>query len=254
MLPAGNNGPRPAALVTGGSRRLGRELCLGLARRGFDIALHYRESHSAARATAGDIAQTGGSCELFQADLTDPAQVERLIPSVLERFPSLELLINSASIWRPSGFLASTRDELKENLAVHIETPYLLSRDFARLAGAGQIVNILDTAITAKTSVFFPYLLTKKALLELTIMCAAELAPGIRVNAVAPGQVLPPEGAARLAHRRQPEDNPLGRAGSTHDVLKAVIFLIENPHFTGQCLFVDGGAHLCTASGRFDGG
>ncbi|MBY0546530.1 MAG: SDR family NAD(P)-dependent oxidoreductase [Candidatus Obscuribacterales bacterium] len=239
-----DNSVRGTALVTGAGRRLGLAIAVHLARLGFDIAIHYNESADGAAQCAGDVVGEGRKCQLFQADLSKSAQAETLVESVAGAMPPLTLIVNSASVWKPVSFVESSTAELLENLSVHLVAPYLLIRDFARLGQRGQVINILDSAISSNRTQFFPYLLSKRALAELTTMSAAELAPGIRVNAVAPGTVLPTVGEAAAVFTVTPQCNPLKHHGSPEDVLKAIDFLVNSPHVTGQCLFVGGGDHL----------
>lgn len=235
---------RGTALVTGAGRRLGLAIAVHLARLGFDIAIHYNESADGADQCAREVILEGRKCQLFQADLSETSQAERLVERVASAMPSMTLIVNSASVWKPVSFVESSTAELLENLSVHLVSPYLLIRDFARLGQPGQVINILDSAVSSNRTQFFPYLLSKRALAELTAMCAAELAPRIRVNAVAPGTVLPTEGEAAAVFTVTPQCNPLQHYGAPEDVLKAIEFLVNSPHVTGQCLFVGGGDHL----------
>lgn len=235
---------RGTALVTGAGRRLGLAIAVHLARLGFDIAIHYNESVDGAEQCGREVVLEGRKCQLFQADLSETSQAERLVERVATTMPSMTLIVNSASVWKPVSFVESSTAELLNNLSVHLVSPYLLIRDFARLGQRGQVINILDSAIGSNRTQFFPYLLSKRALAELTTMTAAELAPAIRVNAVAPGTVLPTEGEAAAVFTVTPQCNPLQHFGSPEDVLKAIEFLVNSPHVTGQCLFVGGGDHL----------
>lgn len=237
-------GQRSAALVTAGAKRVGKVLALRLASRGFDIALHYNNSKSEAEATAKEIEGSGTKCELFQADLTDTEELQRLIPAVMERMPELKVLVNNASIWHGGKFLESSLEELAEFTKVHLEAPYILTRDFARLARHGLVVNIVDSNIVKHTSNNFAYLLSKKALYDFTMLAATELAPEIRVNAIAPGAVLVPEDERKEKYEQKFTQNPLERAGSPDDVADALDYLLSGDHISGQCIFVSGGKHL----------
>lgn len=238
------SGHHKAALVTAGAKRVGKALALRLAARGFDIALHYMSSEKEAESTAEEIRKTGRNCQLFRADMRDERQVEQLIQSVMERMPGLCLLLNNASIWKEGSFLESTRDELNEYIKIHLEAPYILTRDFARLARRGLVVNIIDSNIVKHSSKHFAYLLSKKALYDFTMMAATELAPEIRVNAIAPGLVLVPEDDRKQEYENKFEQNPLKRPGSPEDVADALDFLLTSEHVSGQCIFVSGGKQL----------
>ncbi len=233
-----------AALVTAGARRLGKALCLKLAANGFDIALHYRSSEDDARKTAAEIEALGQRCYLVQADLSKEEQLEELLEAVIAELPGLCVLVNNASSWQPGSFLDSSLNELRQYMQVHLEAAYVLSRDFARLAQLGLIVNILDSNIVKESTEHFAYLLSKKALHSFTMMAAKELAPNIRVNAIAPGAVLVPEDDRKEKYEKKFGKNPLKRAGSPEDVADALEYLLKAEHVSGQCIFVSGADHL----------
>ncbi len=233
------------ALVTGAGRRLGRAIALRLAEKGFDIAIHYNGSSEDAESCAREVTARNRKCGLFRANLLDAAELQSLVEDVSNRMACLSLLVNNASIWKPASFIESSARDLYENVGIHLVAPYLLTRDFARLAQQGQVINILDTEISKNYSSFFPYLLTKKALHELTMMCALELAPRFRVNALAPGIVLPvPAEDSAESYKKLLDDNPLCHGGGPADVLAGLEYLLSSPHVTGQCLFISGGDQL----------
>lgn len=233
-----------AALVTGGARRVGKALALRLAQRGYDIALHFNSSSSDAQETKNEIEKKGRHCHLFQTNLMEDEALEHLLPSVIERLPGLNLLVNNASIWKEGNFLNSTKEELDEYLRIHVEVPYLLTRDFAKLARKGLVINVIDSNIVKHSSRYFAYLLSKKALYDFTLLAASELAPEIRVNAIAPGAVQAPEDERKEEYESKFSQNPLNRPGSADDVADALEFLINSEHISGQCIFVSGGKHL----------
>lgn len=236
--------PRKAALVTGGARRIGEAVCRALARRGYSIALHYKTSGAAAEQTAKRIHKDGGVCATFACDLADARATEDLVPSVIEEFGRLDVLVNSASIFEKSTLAEGSLDVWDRHFAVNLKAPYILMRAFAHYAKQGSIVNILDTHVGRNKTAHAAYLLSKKTLGELTRMAAVEFAPRIRVNAVAPGIILPPGSQTdgyldRLARRI-----PLQRKGKVENIAHAVLFLLENDYVTGQIIYADGGEHL----------
>lgn len=232
------------ALVTAGARRVGKVLALRLASVGFDIALHYCNSKGEAESTALQIQKLGRCCHIFQADFRDKIQLQELLPSVAQCMPGLALLINNASVWDQGKFLDSSLEELSDYLRIHVEAPFILTRDFARVAQKGLVVNIIDSNIVKHKSDNFSYLLSKKALYDFTLMAAAELAPCIRVNAIAPGAVLAPEDERKAKYLDKFAKNPLERPGSPDDVADALIFLLKSQHISGQIIFASGGKHL----------
>ncbi|HOF17451.1 MAG TPA: SDR family oxidoreductase [Phycisphaerae bacterium] len=232
-------------LITGAARRIGRALALGLARRGWDIALHYHRSRQEAESAAEQVRQAGRMCELFPADLSDPQAVRTLIPRVFEKCPHCRVLINNASIFERAPLVETTEDLFDRHFAVNFRAPLFLSKDFAARCGeGGQIVNLLDAKIERTFTPYFAYALSKKALAAFTELAARELAPRVRVNGVCPGLILPPEGEGPEYLARLAKKIPAGRAGAVDDVVQAVLFLLENEFVTGQILFADGGEHL----------
>jgi len=235
---------RPAVLVTGGARRIGRAVALALAADGFDVAVHYNRSAPDAVKTAVAIKKTGADCDIFQADLFDEGDAAGLLWSVAKRFPSLSVLVNSASLFVPSDMGGEDTELLQKHWAVHVKAPWVLTAEFAKIVKSGVVVNFLDAAIAKNKTDFGAYLLSKKALAELTMMQAVRFAPHVRVNAVAPGLILAPEGRGSWYLKKRAAGVPLKRPGNVQDVTRAVRFLIASDYVTGQTIFVDGGEHL----------
>lgn len=232
------------ALITGGAKRIGKAIALALAERGIHIALHYQHSQDASEKTANAIREMGVQCERFQCDLSDLGAVEALIPAVRKKFGCCHLLINNASIFQRAPLLDTPIELMERIIRINLEAPLLLSRSLAAGDREGQIINLLDTKITADHSPYFIYLLTKKALSEATRMAAVELGPKIRVNGIAPGLILPSADSGPEAFERMGQKIPLQSTGDPSVIVRAVLFLLDNPFVTGECLFVDGGEHL----------
>lgn len=233
-----------AVLVTGGAQRIGRAICLSLAQRGYDIALHYHHSKKEVLELAREISRQGVRCETFACDLSKESQVLVLLEKVYKRFLHLNLLINNASIFLPSEFGRRGLKLLDEHWAVNFKAPFILSGEFARLCRKGQIINILDTKVVKNKTAHAGYLISKKALHELTKMTAVEWAPRIRVNAVAPGIILPPPGKGNEYMAKRARQIPLQKQGDVRYVTQSVEFLMDNEFVTGQVIFADGGEHL----------
>ncbi|MDP8243773.1 MAG: SDR family oxidoreductase [Candidatus Hinthialibacter antarcticus] len=232
------------ALITGGSRRIGREIALTLARQGWRIALHYNHSCNDAEQLASEIQKNGGECELFCADLSEVKSATALITETFERCPDCNVLINNASIFERAPLLETDEDFFDRHFNINFKTPFFLTRDFARRCKQGSVINLLDTKITQKFSNYFAYTLSKKALFEFTRMAAKELAPAIRVNGVCPGLILPPPGDDEAYIERMQNRVPMKTRGRPQDIASAVLFLLENEFITGDCIFIDGGEHL----------
>jgi len=239
---------RPVALVTGGARRLGREIALELAARGWDVALHYGRSQDEARDTVQALRALGADAQAFAADLADEAACRDLVPAVLGHFGRLQAVVNNASLFEYDsvadfGFAAMDR-AWRANTAPAI----VLARALHR-AGGGAVVNLLDQKLWNPNPDYLSYTLSKAALEAATTLLAQALAPSVRVCGVAPGVTLlsGAMGDAEFdaAHRM----TPLRRSSTPQDVARAVRFLLESPAITGTTLLVDGGQHL-QAQGR----
>ncbi len=230
-----------AALITGAAIRIGRGIALGLADKGYDIALHYNSSADEAKKTADEIREIGAACELYQADLTDVSALSGLLDWFFETFPEGNLLVNNASAYIKSTIDETTIDDYDHQMALNLRAPFFLMQGFARQCREGNIINVVDNKIGFNQYHYAAYLLTKKALAELTVMAALEMAPGIRVNGIAPGVILPGTnfGGNYLEWRSQ--NIPVGGKGSVEDITKMVITILENRFVNGQIIVVDGG-------------
>ena len=221
-----------SALVTGGSRRIGAAICRELAARGAGVVVHYR--HSEAEAIAMNRALKHGVFSV-RGDLADPREREWVFREAAEWMGRVDILVNNAAVFSRDGALAA--DAVR---AVNVEAPLDLARRVAAQAGGGCVIHVLDARIARpEAGPFREYAATKRELAESVARLAREWAPDTRVNGVAPGPVLAPEGAREAAG-----DVPLGRRPTPEDVARAVAFLAESDSVTGQILFVDGGQHL----------
>ncbi|HPR63610.1 MAG TPA: SDR family oxidoreductase [Thermoanaerobaculia bacterium] len=233
-----------AALVTGGGRRIGQAVVLDLSQRGWDIALHYHNSESEALKTRDQVVAMGNRCEIFHCNLADEEDAGQLIPQVLSSFPHLQLLVNNASIFERATLSMTDPALLRRHLDINFVAPFILTRDFALHVGRGLIINIADTKVSENFTPYFAYTLSKKLLADFTAMAAKELGPGIRVNAVCPGLILPPSGEDENYLKRRSASLPLKQWGHVSDVTAAIQALIDQTFITGVCLYVDGGEHL----------
>ncbi len=233
------------ALVTGAAHRLGKAFAISLARMGYSIALHYRGSAAEADQTVKEIRALGVDCLPIRADLTVPEKIDFLFSMVDEFNMPLKVLVNSAAVM-PVG--TPQELELKDwntALDLNLRAPFLLSQQAAkRMTDGGLIVNITDIGAQKAWSRYPSYTVSKAGLESLTRMLARALAPSIRVNAIAPGLVLPsgvvtPEKWDKLVERL-----PLKRAATLLEITSTLEFLIKNEYITGQTIIVDGGYSL----------
>jgi NAD(P)-dependent dehydrogenase (short-subunit alcohol dehydrogenase family) len=234
------------ALVTGGAQRIGRAIALALAKENFAVLVHAHRSRDEAEALCGEIVAAGGRAAVVVADLSDADQVSRLVPAA-SAFGPLTLLVNNASEFERDEVGALDRARFDRTMAVNLRAPLFLSEAFAAQAPAGvdaAIVNILDQRVFKPTPLFVSYTLSKGALFTATTTLAQALAPKVRVNAVAPGPVLPSPRQTVADFARQAATLPLGRGPSPEEIAGAVLYLARAASVTGQTIAVDGGQHL----------
>jgi pteridine reductase len=229
------------ALITGSAKRIGREIALELARKGARIAVHYRSGEKEAREVAG----TAGA--VFQAELTDDAAVERMFNGIESAFRRLDILVNSASIFNAASADDATPEHWDAQMNTNAKAPFFIAQHAARLmrrSGAGKIINIADVAGEVIWPGYLPYSVSKAALIAVNRGLAKAYAPEIQVNAIAPGPVLFPDYYTDEQKKAAVERTLLRREGSAADIVRAVVFLIENDYITGEMIHVDGGRHL----------
>jgi pteridine reductase len=232
------------ALVTGAALRIGREIALALARAGVDVAIHFRQSEKQAEELREELVSLGVRAWLFQADFSDTAASQQLIPEVLAASGSLDILVNSASLFLPSTIQNLDFEGLMQHIQVNAWTPFALSREFACHTGSGKIINLLDSRIAGTDRSHASYIISKQIFAYLMNMMALEFAPRITVNGVAPGLILPPAGKDASYLNELAQTIPLKRHGEPADIADAVMYLLNSNFLTGQVIFVDGGRSL----------
>ena len=232
-----------SALVTGGGRRLGRAIAWGLARRGVHIAIHYRESESGARATAQDAEVFGVRAPLLRADLSIAEEAEALPARARDALGALDIVVNGAAVLERRRLEEVTPADWDRAMDLNLRGTFFVSKGAAAVMGetGGVIVNLADVAAFERWREYPVHCLSKAGVVALTEVLAKQLAPRIRVNAVAPGPVLLPDDWPAEAARRLADSTPLKRLGKPDDVFHAVVFLLENDYVTGETLVVDGG-------------
>lgn len=232
------------ALVTGGARRIGGAISLGLARVGADVVIHYHSSASDAQAVVEEIGKLGRRAWALEGDLADPACAGDLLERARDSAGVIDLLVNNACSFPQSRLAEVSAAELHADLDLNAIAPFLLARAFAEQDREGAIVNLLDARIADYDANHVGYHIAKRVLFSLTRMMAVEFAPRLTVNAVAPGLILAPDGKAPSYLTDLAHTNPLQRHGDVADVVDAVLFLLRSRFVTGQVVFVDGGRHM----------
>jgi pteridine reductase len=233
------------AMVTGSGKRLGRAVALGLAAQGADVVIHYRSSEPEAREVVAEIHKLGRQSVALQADLAQVPEIQKLFQRVETHFGRLDLLVNSAANFLQTDFASTTEKLWDLSLNTNLKALFFCSQAAAPLLKKtnGAIINFADIGGILGWPGFIPHSISKAGVLMLTRCLAKELAPEIRVNAIAPGTITmpgdPPEWEAdfvRLA--------PLHRSGRPDDIVAAVSYLASAEFVTGTVLVVDGGRIL----------
>lgn len=234
------------ALVTGAGRRVGRALAIALGARGMHVIVHYHASAAGADETVRLVTRAGGSGEAMQADLGRTADAERLIDQAAAARGSLDVLVNSAAVMLRTPLGETSEEQWDAMFALNVRAPYFLSQRAAPAlrAARGSIVNIADLAALETWPAYVPHGLTKASVVQMTRALARVLAPEVRVNAIAPGAVLLPEGWSEEGAERLRSTTPLRRIGSPEDVAGAMLYLLDAGFVTGELLTVDGGRHV----------
>jgi pteridine reductase len=234
------------ALVTGGAVRIGRALSLGLAEAGYDVLVHYNSSAAPAREVEKKIGGLGRRAVATSGDLSQSGDIHRVVQQVERDFGRLDVLVNSASNFYQTPVMEVTEEEWDKVMAVNLKAPFLLAQATAPMLqdARGCIVNILDMAAVQPWTRYPHHSVAKAGLLHLTRILAKALAPHVRVNAVAPGNVMPPENMDPALLRQEIQKTPLGTLGTPQDVVRTVLFLLASPYITGEMILVDGGLHL----------
>ena len=225
---------------------MGKAIAEHLAEKGWNIAIHFNTSEKPAEGLLNELSAKfpEQKFQSFKTNLSDIDQVITLIPKVLAAFGEIQLLVNNASVFDP-GYLKLTQPDLfDEQINVNLKAPFFLIRDFANLCKSGNIINFVDTRVTSNKSNFTAYSLSKKGLWNLTQMAALELAPDIRVNAIAPGVTLAPEDKDENYLLNLAQNIPMKKPGGLDPIIKSLDFILENNHLTGQLIFADGGENL----------
>ena len=235
------------ALITGSSKRIGRETALELARRGAQVAIHYRSDEAGALETQRLARESGSKAEIFRAELTNEAEVGGLFAALEQRLGGLDILVNSASVFDQATLEESTPELWDTQMDSNARAPFFISKRAAELMnrrGRGKIVNLLDVAGEVVWPGYLAYSVSKAALIAINRGLAKALAPAIQVNGIAPGPVLFPEYYTQDQKHLAVERTLLKRAGSARDIVNAIVFLIENDYITGEVIHVDGGRHI----------
>jgi pteridine reductase len=235
------------AVVTGGARRLGKSIVLALATHGCHVVINYRRSATDAEATAAAARNAGVRALTVRADVAQAAAVDQLLAATLAEFGRVDVLVANAGAFQRTPLAALTEAEWDAMLTNNLRATYLCAQRFGlhmRAHGGGAMVMLADVAGIRPWVDYLPYSIAKAGIITLTQALAKELAPSVRVNAIAPGPVLFPEDLDAAVRQREIERTLLKRQGDPQNIADAALFLIRNDYVTGAVLPVDGGRLL----------
>jgi pteridine reductase len=234
------------ALVTGAGKRLGREVALRLASEGTDVAVHYGKSEAEAQEVVAAIQKMGRQSIAFLAELTNVQAIEKLVTDVTGRFGRLDILVNSAANFLETKFGQTTEAIWDASLNTNLRAPFFCAQAAAphlAKSGHGVIINFADIGALLGWREYLPHSLAKSGVILMTRILAKELAPAVRVNAIAPGTITMAGDAPELQEDFM-QRAPLRRSGRPDEIGDAVMYLVGAEFVTGQCLVVDGGRTL----------
>lgn len=234
------------ALVTGAAKRLGRAVALRLAHEGADIAVHYGKSEAEGYELVREVESLGRKAAAFSAELTDVQAIQKFVDDAATHFGRLDILINSAANFLKTKFGGTTEEKWDASLDTNLKAPFFCAQaaaPYLAKTGKGVIVNFADLGGILGWKEFLPHSISKAGIVLMTRGLAKELAPAVRVNAIAPGTITmpgdPPEWETDFVRRA-----PLKRSGRPEDIADAVMYLISAEFMTGHVLVLDGGRSL----------
>ena len=231
-------------LVTGGSKRIGREICLRLSDSGYKVIIHYRSSSEDAEQTARMIISNGGSATICQADLSDLSSAKELISHAIKEFSYLNAIVNNASVFIHDDISTIVSESWDNHMQINAKVPLMLIKEMNDSLGEnrrGSVVNILDQKLYNPNPDHLSYTASKYTMLGLTDTLARGLAPKVRVNAVSPGHTLASDSQTSEGFQLAQSSSPLGYGPSPEDIAEAVCYLMDAKAVTGQVIYVDSG-------------
>jgi len=231
-------------LITGGAKRLGRAAALNLAENGYHVVIHYNTSSQEAAALIDLLSAFAISACSVQGSLSTSDSCTVFLENCRNTAGPVHHLVNNAAVFPEDTLEEITIQSLESNFTVNTVAPLMISKKLREAGTLNSVTNLLDTRIVDYDKKHVSYHLSKRALMSLTSMMALEWAPEVRVNAVAPGLILQPEGEDTDYLQKLAHTNPLNTIGNENDISEAILYLIKSSFVTGQIIYVDGGRHL----------
>lgn len=245
------NTKNKVALVTGGARRLGKEISITLAELGYDIILNYNDSgKSALEETISSINKTGVNVSAIKCDVSDVSEIRKMFRAISIKYKKLDLLVNNAAIFRHTDFLETTEKIFDKFINTNLKSVFFCSQEAAKLMIKNdemhcRIINIASLGGIENWTGYIPYSLSKIGVIKLTELTAKKLAPKILVNAIAPGTILIENDDNDNINPEEINKYPMKRFARSKDITSVISYLAnENNYITGQTFVVDGGRSL----------
>ncbi|PCI04487.1 MAG: short chain dehydrogenase [Hyphomicrobiales bacterium] len=231
------------ALITGGSKRIGKAIVSDLVANGFGVVFHYADDDDCAQRLVEEL---GGEIYALKADLRDGDAARSLFKEAQQLLGPISLLVNNASIFKPDSAKAFDEELFDDHFAIHVKTPAILSECMASQENLehGLVVNMIDQRVLRPNPRFFSYTLSKSALWTATQTMAQQFAPRIRVNAIGPGPTLANERQNADDFQQQIDALPLEKGPGLEEFGVTIRYLYDTPSITGQMIALDGGQHL----------
>lgn len=240
----------PVAVITGAAKRVGRALAESFAKAGFDLILHANKSLDELNALQRNLQTDGALARTIQADFTKTNDVERFCSAILESHSCIDVMIHNASLFEQVPFDVITPDQLRSMITVHLEAPFLITQYLLpalKNSPNANVIHLLDASLGKPYKGYAHYYASKAGLADMTRTLALELAPHVRVNAIAPGVVVFPKSYSEQTRERILSRVPLQREGSPEDVAQAALFCVRSTYMTGNILTIDGGRSIAPA-------
>ena len=238
----------PVAIITGGAKRLGREISYALAVAGFDVVISYRTSQKDAATVLKLIESVGRKCYILKANVTHIVDVKKIISTALQKFGRIDILINNAAIFPKSNLTTTTEKIWDKTFSTNLKSIFLTSKEVApvfKKQNCGQIINLSSVGGIEAWKNHLPYSVAKAGVIHLTKILAKELAPFVRVNSVAPGLIYFENENANYISKKMVKKIPLQRQGKPEDISSLIVYLATTARYiTGQTFIVDGGKTL----------
>ena len=234
-------------LITGSSQRIGKELCLYFAKMGWNIAIHFNKSKNKANVLKKEIERYGVKCFCIQGNLLNTKMIKKIITTTNKKLGNINCIINNASIFNNDNILNFNEKSWNEHIKINLLAPATFIKEFSKIKNLSEnksIINILDQRIFKLTPHFFSYTISKTGLQTITKTAAMNLAPTIRVNAIAPGPVLKNKRQTEKHFNKQSKNTLLGKTVKIEDICKTAYLLANSETITGQVIAVDSGQSL----------